>query len=101
MELYAPDSALAHEMKQRISHAGLKRMQQRLRSPAERRLYEQRTRLIGPVFGTLKEQSGMRRFYRRGLAGVNAEFSLMALAFNLPRLHGAAPHASPHQRPAS
>ena len=95
VELYVPDSVLAREMKQgrvvrgamRISHAGLKRMRQRLRSPAGRKLYERRKGLVEPVFGTLKEHRGMRRFYRRGLACVNAEFLLMALAFNLTRLH--------------
>lgn len=95
VELYVPDSVLAREMKQgqrvrgagRISHAGLKRMRERLRSPAGRNLYERRKGLIEPVFGTLKEHRGMRRFYRRGLLGVNAEFLLMALAFNLTRWH--------------
>jgi transposase len=95
VELYVPDSVLAKEMKRggpvrgaaRIRHAALKRMRQRLRSPAGRKLYERRKGLIEPVFGTLKEQRGMRRFYRRGLAGVNAEFLLMALAFNLTHLH--------------
>jgi len=95
VELYVPDSVLARELKQdqrvigamRISHPGLKRMRQRLRSPAGRKLYERRKGLIEPVFGTLKEHRGMRRFYRRGLANVNAEFLLMALAFNLTRLH--------------
>jgi hypothetical protein len=95
VELYVPDSVLAKEMKRggpvhgaaRIRHAALKRMRQRLRSPAGRKLYERRKGLIEPVFGTLKEQRGMRRFYRRGLAGVNAEFMLMALAFNLTHLH--------------
>src|SRR6202007_370721 len=95
VELYVPASVLAREMKQgrvvrgamRISHGGLNRMQQRLRSPAGRKLYERRKGLVEPVFGTLKEHRGMRRFYRRGLACVNAEFLLMALAFNLPRLH--------------
>lgn len=95
VELYVPDPVLAHEMKRgrrvrgaaQICHAGLKRMRRRLRSPAGRKLYERRKGLIEPVFGTLKEHRGMRRFYRRGLAGVNAEFLLMALAFNLTRLH--------------
>lgn len=95
VELYVPDSVLAREMKdgqpvrgaRRICHAGLQRMRRRLRSPAGRKLYERRKGLIEPVFGTLKEHRGMRRFYRRGLAGVNAEFLLMALAFNLTRLH--------------
>lgn len=95
VELYVPDSVLAREMKNgkavagapRICHPGLKRMRQRLRTPAGRKLYERRKGLIEPVFGTLKEHRGMRRFYRRGLPGVNAEFLLMALAFNLTRLH--------------
>ena len=95
VELYVPDSVLAREMKQgrrvrgamRISHPGLKRMRQRLRSPAGRKLYQRRKGLVEPVFGTLKEHRGLRRFYRRGLASVNAEFLLMALAFNLTRLH--------------
>ncbi len=96
VELYVPDSVLAREMKEgkpvlgaaRICHPGLKRVRQRLRSPAGRKLYERRKGLIEPVLGTLKEHRGMRRFHRRGLAGVNTEFLLMALAFNLTRLHG-------------
>jgi transposase len=96
VELYVPDSVLAREMKEgqrvpgaaRIRHPGLQRVRQRLRSPAGRKLYERRKGMIEPVFGTLKEHRGMRRFYRRGLAGVNAEFLLMALAFNLTRLRG-------------
>lgn len=96
VEFYVPDSVLAREMKEarrvrgavRISHRGLKRVRQRLRSPAGRKLYERRKGLIEPVFGTLKEHRGMRGFYRRGLSGVNTEFLLMALAFNLTRLHG-------------
>lgn len=95
VELYVPDSVLAREMKQgrrvagaaRICHAGLQRVRRRLRSPAGRKLYERRKGMIEPVFGTLKEHRGMRRFYRRGLPGVNVEFLLMALAFNLTRLH--------------
>jgi transposase len=95
VELYLPDSVLAREMKQgrrvrgaaRICHAGLKRMRQRLRSPAGRKLYARRKGMIEPVFGTLKEQRGMRKFQHRGLAAVNVEFTLMALAYNLTRLH--------------
>jgi transposase len=95
VELYVPDPVLAREIKQgqrvlgaaRICHRGLQRVRQRLRSPAGRKLYERRKGLIEPVFGTLKEHRGMRRFYRRGLAGVSTEFLLMALAFNLTRVH--------------
>lgn len=95
VELYVPDSVLAREMKEgkrvqgaaRICHPGLKRVRQRLRSPAGRKLYERRKGMIEPVFGTLKEHRGMRKFHRRGLVGANTEFLLMALAFNLTRLH--------------
>ena len=95
VELYVPDAVLAREMKQgrpvrgaaRICHPGLQRVRQRLRSPAGRKLYERRKGLIEPVFGSLKEHRGMRRFYRRGLTGVNTEFLLMALAFHLARWH--------------
>ena len=90
------DSVLAREMKEgqrvqgaaRIGHPGLQRVRQRLRSPAGRKLYERRKGLIEPVFGTLKEHRGMRKFHRRGLEGANTEFLLMALSFNLTRLHG-------------
>src|ERR1700719_604506 len=95
VELYVPDPVLAREMKQgqrvrgaaRICHRGLQRVRQRLRSLAGRKLYERRKGLIEPVFGTLKEHRGMRRFYRRGLGGVSTESLLMALAFNLTRVH--------------
>lgn len=96
VEFYVPDAVLAREMKDgqtvkgaaRICHPGLKRLRQKLRSPEGRRWYARRKGLIEPVFGTLKEHRGMRRFHRRGLPGVNAEFLLMVLAFNLTRVHG-------------
>jgi transposase len=49
-------------------------------------LSAQRGRLIEPVFGTLKERFGARRFLRRGLAKVQSEWALTAAAFNLRTL---------------
>jgi transposase len=49
-------------------------------------LSAQRSRLIEPVFGTLKEGFGARRFLRRGLANVQSEWALTAAAFNLRTL---------------
>lgn len=46
----------------------------------------QRSRLIEPVFGTLKDGFGARRFLRRGLANVQSEWHLTAAAFNLRTL---------------
>jgi hypothetical protein len=39
-----------------------------------------------PVWGTLKEQRGMRRFRLRGLEKVSIEFTLAVISFNLTRL---------------
>ncbi len=48
-----------------------------------RALYRFRKQTVEPVFGIVKEQMGARRFLLRGLANVNAEWSLLAAAFNL------------------
>jgi transposase len=51
-----------------------------------RSLYARRQQLSEPVFGILKDQMGARRFLLRGLESVRAEFTLMAIAFNLKTL---------------
>lgn len=51
-----------------------------------RELYRRRKVLPEPVFGMLKEQMGLRRWLLRGLTGVQAEWSLVATAFNLRTL---------------
>jgi transposase len=43
----------------------------------------QRKHLIEPVFGIVKEELGGRRFHLRGLTNVEAEWTLLATAFNL------------------
>jgi hypothetical protein len=42
--------------------------------------------VVEPVFGILKEQRGMRKFQRRGLDAVTAEWMLAATAYNLTRM---------------
>ncbi len=49
-------------------------------------LYARRKTLPEPVFGILKEQQNARRLLLRSLAGVRAEWSLLATAFNLRTL---------------
>jgi transposase len=46
-------------------------------------LARQRKHLIEPVFGMIKEELGGRRFHLRGLTNVEAEWTLLATAFNL------------------
>ena len=92
LDVYLPDSNLAREMntgqrcpRQRLS-ATQRRMRQKLRDPVGRAVYQRRKALVEPVWGTLKEQRGMRRFRLRGLGKVKIEFTLASIAFNLTRL---------------
>lgn len=96
VQAYIPDTQLAGELNsgRRLRngnmvprHAELKRMRQRLRSPAGRRMYARRKALVEPVWGVLKQQRGMRQFRLRGLANVGIELALAALAYNVTRLH--------------
>ena len=92
LDLYLPDSNLARELNTGKRCAGMRlsrrqrRMRQKLRSPAGQALYRRRKALVEPVWGSLKEQRGMRRFRLRGLRKVAIEFQLAAIAFNLTRL---------------
>jgi transposase len=92
LDVYLPDSNLARELNtgQRCPPTRLRklqrRMRQKLRDPVGRALYQRRKALVEPVWGTLKEQRGMRRFRLRGLDKVNIEFTLATISFNLTRL---------------
>lgn len=48
-------------------------------------VFRQRKAMVEPVFSLLRQQQGLSRFRRRGLAGVKREFALHALAYNLAR----------------
>lgn len=62
------------------------RHQVRMREEQRRAAYKLRRSSVEPVFGLMKEVLRMRRFHLRGLPGVNIEWMLAALAFNLRRL---------------
>jgi hypothetical protein len=98
IEAYIPDPNLAAELhgarkagekigRMVISDPENLRMRQRLRSPLGRTTYGKRKAMVESVFGTLKEQRGMRQFRRRGLAQVAVEWSLASTAFNITRLY--------------
>ena len=96
IDLYLPDNNLRHEMRtgeraegigqRRIRDPEHQRMREKLRSTAGRAQYRRRQAVVEPVFGILKEQRGMRRFRRRGLAAVTTEWMLAAIAYNLTRI---------------
>lgn len=92
LDVYVPDSNLAREMntgqrcpRTRLS-PGQRRMRQKLRDPVGQAVYRRRKALVEPIWGTLKEQRGMRRFRMRGLEKVRMEFTMAAISFNLTRL---------------
>jgi transposase len=95
IEALIPDSNLARELNtgqrcpahNRPRHAVQKRIRQKLRSPAGRAQYGRRKAVVEPVFGTLKQQRGMRQFRMRGVAKVAVEFTLATAAYNLTRLY--------------
>jgi len=62
------------------------RMRHKVRSPEGRTLYSRRKVIVEPVFGQIKQARGFRRFLRRGLVAVNAEWSLVCSTHNLLKL---------------
>lgn len=53
--------------------------------PGAQAVFRQRKAWVEPVFSSLRQQQGLSRFRRRGLAGVKREFALHVLAYNLAR----------------
>ena len=62
-------------------------MRHRLRTPEGIAAYKRRGATCEPVNAHLKDQIGLRRFSRRGLAPVTAELNLAAAVVNLLKLH--------------
>ena len=63
------------------------KMKHRLKTPEGKAIYGVRKSTVEPVFGILKSVLGYRQFMRRGLENVDAEWTLVSLAWNLKRLH--------------
>lgn len=64
----------------------LEAMEHRLRTTEGAAAYAKRSHTVEPVFGNGKENRGFRRFRRRGLAAVRAEWSLMNLSHNMAKV---------------
>lgn len=65
-------------------------MNDRFADPENQARYKQRSHLVETYFGHTKGNRGIRRFMRRGLDAVNAEWQLLATAHNIERLQRAA-----------
>jgi hypothetical protein len=96
IDLYVPDNNLRHEMqtgkravgigKNRIGDPEQQRMRAKLGARAGGDIYRRRQAVVEAQFGILKEQRGMRKFRRRGLAAVTTEWILAATAYNITRI---------------
>ena len=64
----------------------LEAMEHRLRTPQGAAAYATRSHTVEPVFGDIKENSGFRRFMRRGLHAANSETHLICCVHNLKKL---------------
>lgn len=62
-------------------------MRHRLKTKKGRALYGQRKCTVEPVIGIIKSVLGFRQFLLRGLENVKGEWNLVALAWNLKRMH--------------
>ncbi|MGI8531361.1 MAG: transposase [Geodermatophilaceae bacterium] len=66
----------------------LEAMEHRLRTEEGAAAYGQRSCTVEPVFGQAKENRGVRRFMRRGLAAAESEWALVCATGNILKLFG-------------
>lgn len=57
----------------------------KLKSVEGKEIYKKRKQTVEPAFGVIKEILGFRRFFLRGEAETDAEWSLVCSAYNLKR----------------
>jgi transposase len=69
----------------------LEAMRHRLREPDNAERYKRRGATVEPVIAHLKNNTGLRRFARRGIQAATAELHLAAAVINLSRLRNATP----------
>ena len=62
-------------------------MSHRLRTPEGHQAYKRRAATVEPVNRHLKDQTGLRRFSRRGITAALSELNLAAAVVNLLKLH--------------
>ena len=61
-------------------------MKHRLKTRQGRKLYGLRKQTVEPVFGIIKAVMRFRQFLLRGLAGVQGEWKLITMAWNIKRM---------------
>lgn len=64
-------------------------MRTKVQSDAGKAIYRMRKAIVEPVWGQLKQCQGFRQFNLRGEDKVEGEFILLALSYNLRKIHSA------------
>ena len=64
-------------------------MRTKVQSDEGKAIYKQRKAIVEPAWGEIKEIQGFRQFNLRGQAKVDGEFVLLALSYNLRKIHSA------------
>lgn len=67
--------------------AAVMRQREKRRDPARQALLRQRKAIIEPVFATLKQAMGFRRWTVRGLENVRTQWALLCAALNLKKMY--------------
>lgn len=68
-------------------HASIRRQRERQTTPEAQVMLRRRGSLIEPIFGTIKQHLGFRRFLVRGIANVQAQWHLVCCIHNLRKLY--------------
>ena len=68
--------------------SALEAMEHRLRTEEGAAAYGQRSCTVEPIFGQVKENRGIRRFMRRGIAAAESEWALVCATGNILKLYG-------------
>ena len=84
-------TALKRQRKNSPTTAYRERMTKKLEKPLSQELMKARSFVTEGAFAQLKENIGFRQFFRQGLAAINTEIELLALAHNFKRLEILAP----------
>ncbi len=67
--------------------AAVMRQREKRRDPVKQALLRQRKAIIEPVFATLKQAMGFRRWTVRGLENVRTQWALLCAVFNLKKMY--------------
>lgn len=81
MERFAPDPSAPQ------TTDALAQMVHRLSTQAGKALYKLRKQTVEPVFGIIKQVMGWRQMSMRGLHKAQGEWRLVAMAWNIKRMH--------------